>query len=67
MPVICRCWDEPSKLLTSSNGHWVFWMACLVYYGVSVNLSKEGLVRVDGEYDFLRLAMGCGTVSASAV
>lgn len=54
------------------NGHWVFWigplLACMIYYAVSVNLPKEGLVWVDGEYDVLRLALGsCGTVSRSAV
>ncbi|CAI8619853.1 unnamed protein product [Vicia faba] len=44
------------------NGHWVFWagpfLACLVYYSVSINLPKEGLDWVDGEYAVLRLAMG---------
>jgi len=46
---------------------WAF-QACLVCYGVSVNLPKEGLVWVVGEYDTLRLATGsCGIVSASAV
>ncbi|XP_058735153.1 uncharacterized protein LOC131607142 [Vicia villosa] len=54
------------------NGHWVFWvgpfLACLVYYSVSINLPKESLDWVDGEYDILRLAVGsCGTLSASAV
>lgn len=49
------------------NGHWVFWvgpfLACIVYYAVSINLPKEGLVWVDGEYDVLKLALGsCGTV-----
>ena len=35
------------------NGHWIFgagpFMACLVYYSVSINLPKEGLDWVDGE------------------
>jgi len=49
------------------NGHWVFWvgpiLACLIYYSVSINLPKEGLVWVDGEYDVLKLALGsCGTI-----
>lgn len=42
------------------DGHWVFWvgpfLACIVYYGYSVNLPKEGLVWVEGEHDILRLA-----------
>ncbi|KAA8522923.1 hypothetical protein F0562_009346 [Nyssa sinensis] len=45
------------------NGHWVFWvgpfLACIVYYGFSINLPREGLVWVDGEHDFLRLAKAC--------
>lgn len=45
------------------NGHWVFWLgpflACIVYYVVSINLPKEGLVWVDGEHDVLNLALGC--------
>ena len=54
------------------NGHWVFWvgpfLACITYYGVSINLPKEGLVWVDGEYDVLKLALGsCGSFSSSAV
>ncbi|KAL2329173.1 hypothetical protein Fmac_022600 [Flemingia macrophylla] len=43
------------------EGHWVFWvgpfLACVVYYVVSVNLPKEGLVWVDGEYDVLNLVL----------
>ncbi|KAK7258084.1 hypothetical protein RIF29_32519 [Crotalaria pallida] len=54
------------------NGHWVFWvgpfLGCIVYYGVSVNLPKQGLVWADGEYDVLKLALGtCGTASNGAV
>ncbi|XP_058735155.1 uncharacterized protein LOC131607143 [Vicia villosa] len=54
------------------NGHWVFWvgpfLACLVYYSVSINQPKESLDWVDGEYDVLRLAVGsCRTLPASAV
>ncbi|XP_057496596.1 aquaporin PIP2-7-like [Actinidia eriantha] len=45
------------------NGHWVFWvgpvLACTIYYGFSLNLPREGLVWVDGEYDFFRLAGAC--------
>lgn len=52
----------------SSNGHWVFWGGPFIACLISVNLPKEGLVWVDGEYDIIRLATGsCGTVSASAV
>ncbi|PON83401.1 Major intrinsic protein [Trema orientale] len=40
-------------------GHWVFWVgpfvACSLYYGLSVNLPKEGLGWVEGEYDFVKL------------
>ncbi|XP_019465269.1 PREDICTED: aquaporin PIP-type-like [Lupinus angustifolius] len=54
------------------NGHWVFWvgpfLACMGYYAVSINLPKEGLVLVDGEYDVLKLAMGsCGNINVSNV
>ncbi|KAG4985001.1 hypothetical protein GYH30_032475 [Glycine max] len=50
------------------NGHWVFWLgpflACIIYYSVSINLPKKGLNWVDGEYDVLRLALGsCRTIS----
>lgn len=53
-------------------GHWVFWigpfLACAIYYSVAINLPKEGLDWVDGEYDILKLALGsCGSVSRSAV
>ncbi|KAF7841137.1 aquaporin TIP1-2-like [Senna tora] len=46
------------------EGHWVFWigpfLACVLYYGVSVNLPKEGLVWVDdGESGILKLAGDC--------
>ena len=44
------------------SGHWVFWlgpfMACIIYYGVSINMPKEGFEWVDGEYDVLTLALG---------
>lgn len=37
------------------EGHWVLWLgsflACVVYYAVSINLAKEGLVWVDGEME----------------
>lgn len=45
------------------DGHWVFWvgpfLACIVYYGYSMNLPKEGLVGVEGEYDISRLVGAC--------
>ncbi|XP_062088684.1 probable aquaporin PIP2-8 [Humulus lupulus] len=41
------------------DGHWVFWVgpfiACSLYYVLSVNLPNEGLVWVEGEYDFVNL------------
>ncbi|XP_057456721.1 aquaporin PIP2-7-like [Lotus japonicus] len=44
------------------SGHWVFWvgpfLACIIYYGVSVNMPKEKFEWVDGEYDILTLALG---------
>ncbi|KAK7312199.1 hypothetical protein VNO77_35885 [Canavalia gladiata] len=48
-------------------GHWVFWvgpfLACVVYYALSINLPKEGVVWVDGQYDVLKLAFGSsGTI-----
>ncbi|KAL2988623.1 hypothetical protein AAZX31_11G096000 [Glycine max] len=54
------------------EGHWVFWLgpflACVVYYAVSINLPREGLVWVDGEYDVLKLALGsCGNVHNTSV
>ncbi|CAL0329343.1 unnamed protein product [Lupinus luteus] len=57
------------------NGHWVFWvgpfLACMGYYAVSINLPKQGLVWVDGEYDVLKLAklaMGsCGNINVSNI
>lgn len=45
------------------NGHWVFWvgpfLACILYYGVSLNLPKEGLVWEEGELGVLKLAGSC--------
>lgn len=45
------------------DGHWVFWagpfLACSLYYGLSVNLPKEGLAWVDGEYDIVKLTGAC--------
>ncbi|KAF3434669.1 hypothetical protein FNV43_RR21754 [Rhamnella rubrinervis] len=45
------------------NAHWVFWvgpfLACIAYYGISVNLPREGLKLVDGKYDIMRLAGKC--------
>ncbi|GMN52466.1 hypothetical protein TIFTF001_021609 [Ficus carica] len=48
------------------DGHWVFWvgpfLACSLYYGISVNLPKEGLSLVDGgeyEYDIVKLTGAC--------
>jgi len=54
------------------NGHWIFWagpfLACIIYYSVSISLPKKGLDWVDGEYDILNLAMGfCGTIPNNAV
>ncbi|KAK7264091.1 hypothetical protein RJT34_31694 [Clitoria ternatea] len=44
------------------KGHWVFWfgplLACTIYYALSINLPKEGLVWVDGEYDVFKLTIG---------
>lgn len=41
-------------------GHWVFWigpvLACVIYYGFTKGLPKEGLSWEDGELDFLSLA-----------
>nr|CCI69207.1 XIP aquaporin [Lotus japonicus] len=41
------------------NGHWVFWvgsfLACIIYYVVSVNLPKEGSGIGDGEFDVVKL------------
>ncbi|XP_054778075.1 probable aquaporin TIP3-2 [Prosopis cineraria] len=43
------------------NGHWIFWvgpfLACLLYYGVSINLPTEDLVCVAGEGDILKLGL----------
>lgn len=45
------------------KGHWVFWVgsffACIVYYGFSLTLPKQGLDWVEGEYDAMRLAKAC--------
>ena len=45
------------------DGHWVFWVgpfiACSLYYGLSVNLPKAGLAWVDGENDILKLTSAC--------
>ncbi|KAI4299899.1 hypothetical protein L6164_033320 [Bauhinia variegata] len=53
------------------DGHWVFWvgpfLACVIYYCVSVNLPKEGLVWVDGEYDFSKLAWACFNGRSNAI
>ena len=44
-------------------GHWVFWLepflACIVFYGYSKTVPKEGLVNVNGEYDIMKLARAC--------
>ncbi|XAR72740.1 hypothetical protein NMG60_11019481 [Bertholletia excelsa] len=53
------------------DGHWVFWagpfLACIVYYAVSLNLPREGLVWVEGEYDFFRVSRVClGGVKAKS-
>lgn len=44
-------------------GHWLFWLgpflACIVSYGYSKTLPKEGLVNVNGEYDIIKLARAC--------
>jgi len=49
------------------NGHWIFWvgpfLACIIYYSVSISLPKKGLEWVEGEYDILNLFMGfSGTI-----
>ncbi|KAK7312198.1 hypothetical protein VNO77_35884 [Canavalia gladiata] len=54
------------------NGHWVFWLgpflACIIYYSVSVNLPKKSFDWVDGEYDILKLALApCGTIPNGVV
>ncbi|ESW03581.1 hypothetical protein PHAVU_011G025700 [Phaseolus vulgaris] len=54
------------------NGHWIFWvgpfLACIIYYSVSIILPKKGLDWVDGEYDILNLTMGfSGTIPNNAV
>ncbi|OMO92881.1 Major intrinsic protein [Corchorus olitorius] len=40
--------------------HWVFWIgpcfACIIYYGFTKGLPKEGLVWEDGERDFVNMA-----------
>ncbi|KAF8387725.1 hypothetical protein HHK36_026379 [Tetracentron sinense] len=45
------------------DGHWVFWVgpffACIVYYGFSLTLPKEGLVVRDEKCDFVKLAGAC--------
>ncbi|KAH7518489.1 aquaporin TIP1-2 [Ziziphus jujuba] len=45
------------------DGHWVFWvgpfLACILYYGFSLSLPREGLNFIDGEHDILRLARNC--------
>jgi aquaporin-4 len=44
------------------DGHWVFWVgpffACIVYYGYSMHLPKEGSDGEEDEYDTLRLVGG---------
>ncbi|XP_061343707.1 aquaporin PIP-type-like [Gastrolobium bilobum] len=54
------------------NGHWVFWvgpfLACIIYYGVTLNFPKEGFNWVDGEYDVLKLARSsCVPVSKTDI
>ncbi|TKY67780.1 Aquaporin PIP2-2 [Spatholobus suberectus] len=54
------------------NGHWIFWLgpflACIIYYSVSINLPTKGVDWVDGEYDILKLALGsCGALSNNAI
>ncbi|KAK8658476.1 hypothetical protein V6N13_036682 [Hibiscus sabdariffa] len=48
------------------DGHWVFWIgpffACIIYYGLTKGLPKEGLVWEDEERDFVKMAapsLGC--------
>ncbi|CAL0329344.1 unnamed protein product [Lupinus luteus] len=45
------------------NGFWVFllgpFFACIMYYIFSINLPKEGLSWVEGEYDISKLAGVC--------
>ncbi|GMP64105.1 hypothetical protein CsSME_00025536 [Camellia sinensis var. sinensis] len=44
-------------------GYWVFWVgpiiACTIYYGFSLNLPRESIVWVDGEYGLLSFARVC--------
>lgn len=47
-------------------GHWVFWvgpfLACSLYYGISMNLPRVGVGLVDGgeyEYDIVKLSGAC--------
>lgn len=56
----------PALLLGSPqlwNGFWVFllgpFFACILYYIFSINLPKEGLSWVEGEYDISNLAGVC--------
>ncbi|KAL1313710.1 aquaporin TIP1-2-like isoform X1 [Arachis ipaensis] len=54
------------------NGHWIFWvgpfLACITYYGVSINLPKESITLENEEYDVLSLALGHSkSISRSAV
>lgn len=45
------------------EGHWVFWVgpfvACMVYYGFSVNLPKGQLIVAKEERGILKMARGC--------
>ncbi|PPR92015.1 hypothetical protein GOBAR_AA28668 [Gossypium barbadense] len=42
------------------DGHWVFWigpcLACIIYYGFTKGLPKEGLVWEDEKHDIMKLA-----------
>ncbi|KAE8671141.1 Calcium-binding EF-hand family protein [Hibiscus syriacus] len=57
-PAMCL---GPSLLLGGSlwDGHWIFWIgpcfACVIYYGFTKGLPKEGLVWEDEERDFISL------------
>ncbi|KAF2322623.1 hypothetical protein GH714_025073 [Hevea brasiliensis] len=54
----------PALLLGGSlwDGHWVFWvgpfLACIVYYGFTLTLPKQGLVRAEKEHHITQLVLG---------
>ena len=38
---------------------WGHFQLCIVFYGYSKTLPKEGLVNVNGGYDIMKLARAC--------